>query len=282
MPDILLSIVAPVFNQGYVLNALRDRLHAALDTLGEPWELILVDDASEDPTRALLLELQRNHPAITLARLRRNAGQANAIAAGLTLAKGDFVAVMDADLQDRPEDLPPMLKQLRNSGADLILAQRPPNDADPWRNTASRAFYALSERLTDLPHSPNTGVFRIATRKLVDAALAQPLPPGTVLSRMRRLAIRTETHPTFRDAAPGSGYDMTKLLALATGRFIAHPRWPLRRIGAAGLIAFPCLLLLGLTCLAILTLILSLTLSDPRLPRRYVPKYEIGEIHAHN
>ena len=114
-----LSVVVPVFNEEAVLVEFQRRMNTVLVGLGVRYEVIYVDDGSTDQTAHLLQRLQRSHPGISYARLTRNFGKEAAMSAGLQLASGEAVVVIDADLQDPPELLPAMLAAWRG-GADVV------------------------------------------------------------------------------------------------------------------------------------------------------------------
>ena len=113
-----LSVVIPVFSEGPLVNVLYQRLSAVMAVLPGPYEIIVVDDGSQDSTFAHLQELHRRDPAVKIIRLARNFGHQLALSAGLARATGERIAVMDGDLQDPPELLPIMLRKL-DEGYDV-------------------------------------------------------------------------------------------------------------------------------------------------------------------
>src|SRR2546429_1984852 len=122
IPDI--SIVAPVYNEAALtLRALVERVLAALETIVQSYEIVLVDDGSRNDAWDTICALSRANPAVRGIRLARNFGQHAAIAAGLVHASGQWVVVMDSDLQDRPE-LIPDLSRKANEGYDVVFVNR--------------------------------------------------------------------------------------------------------------------------------------------------------------
>ena len=119
-----LSIVIPVYNEEDVLPLLAARLRPVADGLGATYEVLTVDDGSDDLSPAVLQRMARDWPQLRIVRLRANAGHQAAISAGLASARGDYVVTLDADLQDPPEVIPEMLAQARAQRADVVYGVR--------------------------------------------------------------------------------------------------------------------------------------------------------------
>ena len=139
-----LSVVVPVFNEEAVLVECQRRLAAVLAGLGATYEIIYVDDGSTDQTIHLLKRLQRSHPGTSYARLTRNFGKEAAMSAGLKLATGEAVVVIDADLQDPPEFLPEMVAAWRG-GADVVNMRRSVRLGESWWHEPAMAAAPLSK-----------------------------------------------------------------------------------------------------------------------------------------
>jgi len=118
-----LSLVVPLYNEEENLKLLWERIRESVDRMGVSYECIFVDDGSRDGSRAVLLELKKNHPQIRLVLLRRNFGQTAALSAGFEQALGDWVITLDADLQNDPADIPKILEGLKQ-GHDLVSGWR--------------------------------------------------------------------------------------------------------------------------------------------------------------
>ncbi|HMA94352.1 MAG TPA: glycosyltransferase family 2 protein, partial [Polyangiaceae bacterium] len=125
-----LSIVVPVFNEEENLHLLIEEIHRGVESLKKSYEIILVDDGSRDRSFALMQQAAAKDPALTLVRFRRNFGQTPAMQAGLDAARGRVVVMMDADLQNDPQDIPRMLEKLEE-GYDLVAG---------WRKDRKDAF----------------------------------------------------------------------------------------------------------------------------------------------
>ena len=164
----MLSVVVPVFNEEEVLRAFHRRLVAVLNTIDGDWELIYVDDGSTDATALILKELQTVEPAIGVVRLSRNFGKEAAMSAGLRLARGKAVVVIDADLQDPPELIPDMLNAWRQ-GADVVNLRRRSRGGETWlKKMTARLFYRIINRLSEVAIPENVGDFRLLSRRVVE------------------------------------------------------------------------------------------------------------------
>ncbi len=165
----LLSIVVPAYNEEEVLPVFHDRLGAALAGMEGDWEVIYVDDGSKDGTLRVLKDLQRADPAVGFAALSRNFGKEAAMSAGLRLARGEAVIMIDADLQDPPELIPDMVRSWQQ-GADVVNMRRRSRQGETWFKKASAAwFYRVINWLSEVHIPENVGDFRLLSRRAVEA-----------------------------------------------------------------------------------------------------------------
>ena len=166
-----LSVVAPCYNEVEVLPEFCRRASAAArSTCGEDHEIVLVDDGSNDPTWDIITAaLAEADQRIVGVRLMRNVGHQAAATAGLALARGSRVMLIDADLQDPPELIGLLVEPL-DEGADVVFGKCTSREAETWftRTTAS-AFYRLLTHLTKVAIPRDTGDFRLMSRRVVDA-----------------------------------------------------------------------------------------------------------------
>ncbi len=139
-----------------------------MESLDLPWEVVYVDDGSRDRSAELLLERQASDPRVVLVRLTRNWGHQPAIAAGLTVAKGDAVVLMDGDLQDPPSVVPQLVAEWKRGG-QVVIAQRTSRKEDRFRRFLMAGFYRLLGFLSDVPIPLNAGIFGLLDRQAVDA-----------------------------------------------------------------------------------------------------------------
>lgn len=169
-----LTIVAPAYNEARGIGDFIAAIVPVLDGLGEPFELLFVDDGSRDDTLGLLVAARAHDPRIKIVALARNFGKDVALSAGLAHARGRAVIPIDCDLQ-HPVALIPELVARWRAGADMVLAVRSRRDEEGWaRRTASRLYYALMRRLNDVEIPANAGDFRLLDRKIVDVINQMP------------------------------------------------------------------------------------------------------------
>lgn len=171
----VLGVVVPCFDEADVLPRFHPRLRAAMDGVGEPWEVLYVNDGSRDRTLETLLALQAAEPdRVSVLNLARNFGKEAALTAGLDHATAaGAVVVIDADLQDPPEVIPDLVAAWRE-GFDVAYAQRRARAGESWpKRATAAAFYRVMERLGGKVRLPrDTGDFRLMSRRALDALLA--------------------------------------------------------------------------------------------------------------
>ncbi|MET0517198.1 MAG: glycosyltransferase family 2 protein [Burkholderiaceae bacterium] len=164
-----LSVVVPLLNEEESLPLLHRRLLSATAGLAGGVEIVYVDDGSTDRSPALLKQLHASCPVVSVIRFSRNFGKEQAITAGLQMARGEAVVVIDADLQHPPEMIPAMV-QAWQSGADVVNMRRRSRADESWlKRSAAGLFYRAINRLSDVPIPENVGDFRLFSRRAVDA-----------------------------------------------------------------------------------------------------------------
>ncbi|MEW6468165.1 MAG: glycosyltransferase family 2 protein [Bacteroidota bacterium] len=169
-----ISVVSPVYRSSPLVDELVMRLRSELSKITENFEIILVDDRSPDDSWNKIEENCRNDKRIKGIRLSRNFGQHPAMLSGLNHARGEWVVVMDCDLQDRPEEIPNLFRKATETQADLVLALRNNRQDGIFKKLFSRAFYALLSYLTGTEQDPRIANFGIYKRKVVDAVKQMP------------------------------------------------------------------------------------------------------------
>jgi glycosyltransferase involved in cell wall biosynthesis len=166
------SIVVPLYNEEEVVAQFHARLVPVMEGLGAPWEVVYVNDGSRDRSLAILEGLRAADPRIGIVNLSRNFGKEIALTAGLDHARGEAVVVTDVDLQDPPEVIPDLVAGWRE-GFDVVYAQRRVREGETATKRATATlFYRLMQHLggrVRIP--PNTGDFRLMSRRAVDALL---------------------------------------------------------------------------------------------------------------
>jgi len=158
-----LTVVVPCYNEAEVLPVFHARLAVALR--GLKWDVIYVNDGSTDGT----LQVLRTLPNASILNLSRNFGKEAAATAGIDMAQGDAVILIDADLQDPPELIPEMVAAW-HAGFDMVYAQRRARAGESWfKKTSAAYFYRLMQGVGRVQLPPDTGDFRLMSRRVVDA-----------------------------------------------------------------------------------------------------------------
>ena len=165
----LLSIVCPAFNEEDVLAAFHRRIRLAMRAIGQPYEVVFVNDGSSDRTLGLMMKIRERHAHTTIVDLSRNFGKEIALSAGLDAAKGDAVVVIDADLQDPPELIEEMIEGWREGYEVVYATRRLRHGEGVLKRATAGIFYRLMSCLGAVRLPENTGDFRLMSRKAVDA-----------------------------------------------------------------------------------------------------------------
>ena len=147
-PSVDLSVVVPVFNEIDNLGPLVDRVRTTLDGEGLSWELVAVDDGSTDSTGERLDELAAAESRLRVLHFEENRGQSSGLDAGFRHARGRLIALLDADLQTYPEDLPKLLEVLESEGVDAVVGIRAERQDTGWKRFSSRFANGIRNRLT--------------------------------------------------------------------------------------------------------------------------------------
>lgn len=167
---ITLSVVVPVYNEAEGIVAFHRRLLAVMEDLQCTFEIIYVDDGSRDASAVLLKQLHATDSRISVIRFSRNFGKEQALTAGLRVAQGQAVVLMDADLQHPPEAIPAMLREWQSTGVDLVnMRRRSRQDEAWWKRKAAQMFYRLINHLSDVPIPADVGDFRLLSQRAVEA-----------------------------------------------------------------------------------------------------------------
>lgn len=168
-PRRTISIVSPVYNEADNIPVFVERVTAALKSTNLDYEVIFAVDPSNDGTEATIREQNRKNNRVKMIRFSRRFGQPAATLAGVDVASGDAVLVIDCDLQDPPELIPEMVDRWLG-GAKIVLAQRDKRtSSEPMiKRAISRVGYKFLNRFSDVPIPENTGDFRLMDRQVVE------------------------------------------------------------------------------------------------------------------
>ncbi len=227
MPHI--SVVIPVYKAENCLDELYARLKAAIEPISGDFEILLVEDCGGDRSWDLIGELAKKDPRVKGIQFSRNFGQHYGITAGLDHAGGDWVVVMDCDLQDRPEEIPRLYAKAQE-GFDVVLARRGHREDPFLKRLASWAFYKLFSYLSDMEYDGQTGNFRIISKKVVKSfrLMREQLRFfGGLISWAGFASASIDVRHAERFEGK-STYTFKKLMHLATDTIIAYSDKPLR------------------------------------------------------
>lgn len=227
--SIYLSIILPVHNEAEVIAETHRRVQAVCEAVGQPYEILVVNDGSTDGTWDLLRGLAQRDPHLVAVDLSRNHGHQLALTAGLAQARGERVLIMDADLQDPPELLPDLMRAL-DEGADVAYAQRRTRLGDaPLKRFFCAVFYRGLARIADVPVQLDSGDFRLLSRRVVDALGRMPERHRFLRGMISWLGYRQV--PVFYDRgarhAGESKYPFRKLVKLALDAVVSSSLRPL-------------------------------------------------------
>jgi glycosyltransferase involved in cell wall biosynthesis len=231
-----LSFVVPVYGAPESLEPLQERIAAVCGKLNVTYELILVDDRCPKGSWRVVLQLAAKDSNVVAVRLSRNFGQHAAIHSGLSRVRGQWIVVMDCDLQDRPEDVPALLTKAKE-GFDIVLAVRGTRD-DPWlRKIASRLFYRVLSFMTDTDQTPEVGNFGVYRRKVIDTINAWSEQSKYFPAIVQWVGFSRTYVPVDRDKRHegSSSYTLSKLVNLAMTVVIGFSDKPLKLVMSCGL-----------------------------------------------
>ena len=235
----LISVVVPLFNEEENLPELYRRLTTALELDHEQFELIFVNDGSQDRTPRLLEKLHRQDERVVVVHLSRNFGHQAALSAGLDQARGRAVILMDGDLQDPPEVLGRLLATWRQ-GYEVVYAVRTKRKEALWKRCGYALFYRLWRATSDLDIPLDSGDFCLMDRAVVRALRKMP-ERQRFLRGLRTFAGYRQTGLTYERAARAAGkpkYTFRALLRLAMDGLISFSSFPLALISYLGLVTF--------------------------------------------
>src|SRR6267142_1337720 len=233
----LLSVVIPCFNESVVLPLLKQRLLRALNELSGSWEVIFVDDGSQDDTYEQLSEMHLADPRFKVISFSRNFGHQAAVAAGLAYTSGDAVAVLDADLQDPPELLAECLEQWRK-GYEVVYCVRQKRKETIVKRTLYASFYRVLWFFSETKIPLNSGDFCLMDRAVVDV-IVNMRERNIFVRGLRAWAGFRQTGITYERDARAAGetkYPLMKLLKLAADGIFSFTTIPLRLATWVGLL----------------------------------------------
>jgi len=245
MPHASLSVVIPTYNEESNIDRVYERMTAVLSGLDLEWELIFSVDPSTDRTEQKILALRERDPRVKMLRFSRRFGQPMATLAGMEAATGDAIVVIDCDLQDPPELITELVASWR-SGYDVVYAQRRTRAGETIpKRIVSALGYRLIARIAEVEIPPNTGDFRLMSRRVVDNVVALKEGHGFLRGLVGLVGFAQTSVLYDRDprASGSSKYNrFWGSLAIGFNGIVGFSRYPLQLISFLGvalsLIAF--------------------------------------------
>src|SRR5258707_6213413 len=165
----MISVVIPIYNEEEIISLLHHAVSKAMKEEGDSWEVVYVNDGSDDSSLELLRQLQANDPRVVVVDLSRNWGHMGALHAGLQTARGDAIVLMDGDLQDPPDVVPEMIAAWREGAQVVTAVRRSRKESRKALALLFPLFYRLMGAISDYPIPLNAGIFGLLDRAVLDS-----------------------------------------------------------------------------------------------------------------
>lgn len=254
MSEPIFSVIVPIFNELENLPLLYERVRNMMDSTGETWELILVDDGSSDGSTDVIRQLAAQDPRVRPVIFARNFGHQIAVTAGMDYSRGQAVTIIDADLQDPPEVILDLIAKWRQ-GYQIVYAVRSEREGESWfKLSTASLFYKLIYKITDVKIPLNTGDFRLIDRQAL-AVINDMRERNRFLRGMGAWVGFKQTGVEYKRHARHAGqthYPLKKMMQLALNAVTGFSTYPLKLLNYGGIF------LIGLS---VLLLILYLMLA---------------------
>jgi dolichol-phosphate mannosyltransferase len=233
------TIIAPIYNEFENIPVLYERICEVMDSTGEPWELICIDDGSSDGSTQRLLEYAEKDVRVRPLIFARNFGHQIAVTAGLDYSRGETITIIDADLQDPPEVILDLIERWKE-GYEVVYAVRSEREGESWFKIATaKLFYRIIYAITDVNIPLDTGDFRLLDRKVVDV-MNQMRERHRFLRGMSSWVGFKQVGVEYKRAARYAGethYPFTKMYKLARDAITGFSYFPLQMATYIGFIA---------------------------------------------
>ena len=224
------SVVIPAYNEQEVISETYRRLTKVLSDMGEPYELIFVNDGSKDTTAQIIAGFCENDPAVRLINFTRNFGHMPAISAGMEHARGQAIFIIDADLQDPPEIFPEMAARWKE-GYHVAYGKRIKRKGESvFKRWSAALFYRFLRHMTSVDLPPDTGEFRLIDRKVCDAVNKMPEKSRYIRGLVGWVGFRQVPVEYTREErfAGATKYPLRKMIAFAMDAVTSFSHRPLK------------------------------------------------------
>ena len=265
MNDVKYSVVIPAYNEEEVIEESYRRLKEVMDSTGEPYELIFVNDGSHDTTLDKLRSFITVDSNVKMLSFSRNFGHQTAITAGMDHASGDAILIIDADLQDPPEVMLGMIEKWK-AGYDVVYGKRLKREGETvFKTFTAKVFYRLLGALTDVDIPVDTGDFRLIDRRVCDTLKSMPERNRYVRGLISWVGYKQTAEEYVREErfAGETKYPIKKMLKLASDGLTSFSYKPLRLSSVLGF------LVIMLSVLYFLFIIIRNVVLEPNLSPLY-------------
>tara|TARA_R110000868_G_scaffold189695_2_gene433075 strand:- start:117859 stop:118869 length:1011 start_codon:yes stop_codon:yes gene_type:complete len=242
--NIVFSVVAPVYNEEEAIHIYIEKTLKTLKEMGVNYELILVNDGSTDNTLEILKTSAQKEQCVRVIELSRNFGREIAMTAGLEHSVGDYVVIMDSDMQDPPELIPDLLQKLLTDELDIVYAARQSRNGETFlKKLSSKLFYRVASSMTGLNIPQNAGDFRVFSRKALNSILTMREHNRYLKMLYAYVGYRVGSVAFDRPErlAGESSYNWSSLLGAATDAIFAFSNKPLRIMSLVSITISSCL-----------------------------------------
>lgn len=250
--EVKISVIVPVYNEEANLPLLRERLSGVLTGLaGADWEILFVNDGSRDGSMGLLRQFAREDTRLHFVNFSRNFGHQIAVWAGLDRARGQAIAIIDADLQDPPEVIGDLYAKMQE-GFEVVYARRRRRDGESaMKLVTARAFYRILASITSVEIPVDTGDFRIVDRKVVDVLRTMGEHNKFIRGQIAWIGFRQTYVEYDRQSRHGgtTGYTYSKMLRFALDGITSFSDFPLKLASFIGFFVAGIAFIIGLYAL---------------------------------
>ncbi|MFM2155597.1 MAG: putative b-glycosyltransferase, Glycosyltransferase Family 2 protein [Bacteroidota bacterium] len=231
-----LSVIIPVFNEEKNISSVYSRCISVLSLIGEPFEVIFINDGSKDNTFQKVYQLSETDARVKYINLSRNFGHQIAVSAGLDACSGSYAVIIDADLQDPPELITDLYAKAQE-GFDVVYAKRQLRKGETFfKSITAKFFYRLLKKITTINIPLDTGDFRIISRKVINVLKQMPEQQKFLRGQIAWVGFRQTAVEYQREErnAGTSGYTVKKMMRLAMDGITSFSNLPLRIATIAG------------------------------------------------
>ncbi|WP_026838070.1 glycosyltransferase family 2 protein [Gillisia sp. JM1] len=232
-----LSIISPVYNAEKIVPVLVERIESSIREITDKYEIILVEDCGPDNSWGVIEDIAKSNPNVVGIKLSRNFGQHYAITAGLDHASGDWIVVMDCDLQDRPEEIEKLYNKAKE-GYDVVLARRFERQDHFFKRIFSKIFYRTLGYLTGSEQDETIANFGIYSKSVISAVISMRESIRYFPTMVKWVGFKTtKINVEHNDRMDGtSSYNIKSLINLALDIILAYSDKPIRLLIKSGLI----------------------------------------------